>query len=156
MLWLAGPLWFSRSPAVISSWWWWTTSVTAACLSQSPWTPSKSCIMNLWSAKDWRCKRTGGAQTPATLFTQRKTQWSVGELWILPSLLLRHCSAYLWRCSPGDQSWPCLSTENFTWVGLARHAKESQWCHRKKTKKQKTLPPHIKLCPISTHHLQSP
>ncbi len=41
---LAGPLWSSRSPAAISSWWWWTTSVTAACSSQSPWTPLKSCI----------------------------------------------------------------------------------------------------------------
>lgn len=53
VLWLAGPLWSSRSPAVISSWWWWTTSVTAACLSQSPWTPSKSCIsftgQRLWT-----------------------------------------------------------------------------------------------------------
>lgn len=40
----AGPLWSNRSPAVISSWWWWTTSVTAACWSPLPWTPSRSCI----------------------------------------------------------------------------------------------------------------
>lgn len=44
VLWLAGPLWSSRSPAVIFLWWWWITSVTAACSSQSLWTQLKSCI----------------------------------------------------------------------------------------------------------------
>lgn len=86
----------------------------------------KSCFVYLWF------KLICSHNAPLSL--SRKTPWSVGELWILPSLSLRRCSAYLWRCSPGDQSWPCLSTENFTWLGLARHAKESQWCHRKKQK----------------------
>lgn len=62
-LWLAGPLWSSRSPAVISSWWWWTTSVTAACSSQSPWTPSKSCI-SFAGQKNWR-GGGDGAQDPS-------------------------------------------------------------------------------------------
>lgn len=44
LVWLAGPSSSNRFPAATCSWWWWTTSVTAACLSQSPWTPSRSCI----------------------------------------------------------------------------------------------------------------
>ncbi len=62
----------------------------------------------------------------------RRTQWSAEELWVSPPLLWQHCCASSWLCALGDQSWPRLSIQNLTWIGLARHAKESQRCHREK------------------------
>jgi len=116
--------------------------------------------MNPSNARDLRCKKTGGAQIPATLSIRRyfphkhiyfihkhtpltimvyfsskcsmsdhvilscvsrRTQWSVEEPWLSPRLLWQHCSALLWCCSLGDQSWPRLSIHSLTWIGLARH-----------------------------------
>lgn len=115
-------------------------------------------IMNLLSARDWRCKRTGGAQIPVILFTQRylhntytnthkhfhnisfadsafvlyyyfmlvyiippcvsrRTQWSVGELWVTPRVLCRPCSVSYWHYTQGDQSWSCLSVQNLDQLG---------------------------------------
>lgn len=108
-------------------------------------------ITNLLSVRDWRCKKTGGAQIPVTLFTRRymhnththtfilyallslllsfidtsyespcvsrRTQRSVGALWVTPRVLQWPFSASSLHYTQGDQNWPCLFIQNLDQLG---------------------------------------